>query len=91
MFVIQGKQFDIPNDQSIEKPPPHEEHTNFDSAIQHWHDMDENVELRRFSRTRKPTISDDYYLYLLECDFDVGPKDDSISFSHVMCGENLKF
>jgi hypothetical protein len=62
-----------------------------ESASQILHNVDETVELRRSSRVRRPSISGDYYVYLLESDFDVGPKNDPISFSHAMSNENSKF
>ena len=62
-----------------------------ESTSQILHNVDKTVELRRSSRVRRPSISGDYYVYLLESDFDAGPKNDPISFSHAMSDENSKF
>jgi hypothetical protein len=92
LIVFQENQPDILEEQSIQElPPPQEEHINVEFACQNLHNVDEIVELRRFSRVRGPSIFGDYYVYLLESDFDVRPKDDPISFSHAMSDENSKF
>jgi hypothetical protein len=61
-----------------------------ESASQILYNVDETVELR-FSRVRRSSISGDYYVHLLEFYFDVGSKNDPISFSHAMSNENSKF
>lgn len=52
--------------------------------------MEETIELRTSSKIRKLAICNDYYVYLLEIDFEEEPKDDHISFSHAMSGKNLR-
>jgi hypothetical protein len=48
------------------------------------------IELRRSSREKRLAISGDYYVYLLESEFDVEPRDHLFSFSHTMSGEYSK-
>jgi hypothetical protein len=92
LIVFQENQPDILEEQSIQElTPPQEEHINVESASQNLHNVDEIVGLRRSSKVRRPSIFGDYYVYLLESNFDVGPKDDPISFSHPMSDENSKF
>jgi len=40
--------------------------------------------LRRSQRGKRPVISNDYMVYLLESNFDIGIKRDPITFSQVM-------
>ena len=85
MVIIQ----DNPDD--IQVPPPQEEQVNIEFTAPNPQNMDETVELRRSSRVKRPAISDDYFVYLLESDFDVGHNDDPISFSHAISGNNSTF
>ena len=42
--------------------------------------MEPIIEPRRFSRVKKSTIFGDYLVYLMENDFDIGPKYDPFPF-----------
>jgi hypothetical protein len=67
LIVFQENQPNILEEQSIQElPPPQEEHINVESASQILHNVDETVILKRSSRVRRPSISGDYYVYLLE-------------------------
>lgn len=50
--------------------------------------MPEEVSLRR-SQWERTAIHDDYVVYLLESDFDVGRNEDSVSFSHAINDPNF--
>ena len=67
----------IPPTQVVEPVQVHEEVT------QEPQEPQVQVPLRRSTRERRSTISDDYVVYLQEHEFDMGLEDDSISVSQV--------
>ncbi|KAF7812733.1 Retrovirus-related Pol polyprotein from transposon TNT 1-94 [Senna tora] len=54
------------------------------------HQPPQEVELRRSQRAKKPAISNDYMVYLLESDYDVNIEDDPVTFSQAMNCSNSK-
>ena len=87
LFVFQGIDNNI-LDEQITYEPPLQEEVNLEPTAQNLQTIDEAVELRRSSRTRKPAVSSEYIVYLQEFDFDVGPKNDPSSFSEAVSGED---
>ncbi|CAL2240845.1 unnamed protein product [Prunus armeniaca] len=49
-----------------------------------------NSELRRSQRTKRPTLSNDYYVYLQESEHDINTTEDPVSFKQAMQSENVK-
>ncbi|RVX09023.1 Retrovirus-related Pol polyprotein from transposon TNT 1-94 [Vitis vinifera] len=73
---------EIPPTQVIEPIQVHQEVT------QQPQEPHEQVPLRRSTRERRSTISDDYVVYLQEHEFDMGLEDDPISVSQVKQSSN---
>ena len=55
------------------------------------HNDTESEKFWRSSRIRRSTISDDYVVYLQECDYDIGMKDDPVSFKDTINSDDSKF
>ena len=53
-------------------------------AIENAIEPPQPAPLRRSQRERRPTITDDYVVYLQESDFDIGIRKDPVSFSQAM-------
>ena len=53
-------------------------------AIENAVEPPQPAPLRRSQRERRPTITDDYVVYLQESDFDIGIRKDPVSFSQAM-------
>ncbi|KAF7149398.1 hypothetical protein RHSIM_Rhsim03G0061600 [Rhododendron simsii] len=82
LVVIQDNQQDILYEHENEEAPTDQQRpVNTDSSTQNPPNVNEVVEIRKSSRIKKSTISSDYLVYLMESDYDIGPKDDPISFT----------
>ncbi|RVW62736.1 Retrovirus-related Pol polyprotein from transposon TNT 1-94 [Vitis vinifera] len=75
---------EIPHTQVVEPIQVHEEVT------QQPQEPQVQVPLRRSTRERRSTISDDYVVYLQEHEFDMGLEDDPISISLIELLEDVK-
>ena len=51
----------------------------------------ENVPLRRLERVRRPTISDDYIVYLQEHEYDIGDNSDPTTYKEAITSPQSNF
>ncbi|KAF7130380.1 hypothetical protein RHSIM_Rhsim10G0199300 [Rhododendron simsii] len=91
LVVIQENQQDILHEhENGEAPTDQQRPVNTDSSTQNPPNVNEVVEIRKSSRIKKPAISSDYLVYLMESDYDIGPKDDPISFTDALFNRLFK-
>ncbi|KAF7148069.1 hypothetical protein RHSIM_Rhsim03G0106800 [Rhododendron simsii] len=82
LVVIQDNQQDILHEyENKEAPTDQQRPVNTDAPTQNPPNVNKVVEIRKCSRIKKSAISSDYLVYLMESDYDIGPKDDPISFT----------
>jgi hypothetical protein len=86
LIMLKEIQIDCLGPQSISKQSTYEE-KNYIEPTQPPPN-EEEVGLRRSSRIIRSAISSNYIVYIKESDFDVGPKNNSNSFSQAMSGEH---
>ncbi|KAA0035715.1 Retrovirus-related Pol polyprotein from transposon TNT 1-94 [Cucumis melo var. makuwa] len=71
-----------PQEQQINGQTPHNDIVTNESV------RPQEIELRRFVRSRRSAISDDYLVYLHESEFDLSIDNDPVSFSQAIKGDN---
>ncbi|CAL8999519.1 unnamed protein product [Prunus brigantina] len=83
---LNDKQVSPNHDLTTEAPQTAPENMQIDQQEQ----QPPNPELRRSQRTKRPALSNDYYVYLQESEHDINTTEDPVSFKHAMQSEKCE-